>query len=203
MSYLEEKWKHLLKTIQVYITCEGRYSRVMIYHFKLMNHFTGRTPLNFPYYLHRSLTKMAYQVQAKPNQMQGRLFHHGLIKLIILEELQRRNKTWRFLLLWGEFLIEPEPKDKKSSTPKSSKRKRRALSPAQVEDPGSSSKLQKVKKKLDFEQAMEDSDCAPKRNVLNLPYSDSESETMETPTIEAPAIDVHDLQTPIVEDIGF
>ena len=40
MSYLEEKWHHLLKSILVYITCEGRYNRVMIYHFKLMNHFT-------------------------------------------------------------------------------------------------------------------------------------------------------------------
>jgi len=97
MSYLEEKWKHILKSTQVYITREGWYSRVMIYHFKLMNHFTGRTPLNLPYYIHRNLTKMAHQVHAKPNQMQGRLFHHDLIKLIIFEELQRRNRTWRFL----------------------------------------------------------------------------------------------------------
>ena len=59
-SYLEEKWQHLLKAIQVYITCEGRYSRVMFYHFKLMNHFTGRCPLNLPFYLHKSLTKMAH-----------------------------------------------------------------------------------------------------------------------------------------------
>ena len=33
-SYLEEKWQHLLNSILVYITCEGRYNRVMIYHFK-------------------------------------------------------------------------------------------------------------------------------------------------------------------------
>ena len=58
-SWLEEKWKHLLKEILVYITCEGRYNRVMIYHFKLMHHFTGRSPLNLPLYLHKSLTKMA------------------------------------------------------------------------------------------------------------------------------------------------
>ena len=50
---------------------------------------------------------------------------------------------------------------------------------------------------------MEDSYCDPKRNVLNLPYSDSEFETMETPVIEAPAIEVPDLQAPAVEDIGF
>jgi hypothetical protein len=67
MSYFEEKWQHLLKSILVYITCEGRYNRVMIYHFKLMNHFTGRNLLNLPYYIHRSLTKMAHQVKAKPS----------------------------------------------------------------------------------------------------------------------------------------
>ena len=44
----------------VYITCEGRYNRAMIYHFKLMNHFTGKIPLNFPFYLHRSLEKVAH-----------------------------------------------------------------------------------------------------------------------------------------------
>ena len=59
-SCLEEKWQHLLTTILVYITYEGRYNRVMIYHFKLMNHFTGRNPLNLPFYLYKILNKMAH-----------------------------------------------------------------------------------------------------------------------------------------------
>ena len=29
-TWLEEKWQQLLKVIMVYITCEGRYNRVMI-----------------------------------------------------------------------------------------------------------------------------------------------------------------------------
>ena len=33
-SWIEGKWQQLLKEILVYITCEGRYNRVMIYHFK-------------------------------------------------------------------------------------------------------------------------------------------------------------------------
>ena len=32
-SWLEERWQQLLKAIVVYITCEGRYNRAMIYHF--------------------------------------------------------------------------------------------------------------------------------------------------------------------------
>ena len=41
-TWLEERWQQLLKTIMVYITCEGRYNRAMIYHFKLMNHLQER-----------------------------------------------------------------------------------------------------------------------------------------------------------------
>jgi hypothetical protein len=92
-SYLEKKWQILLKTIQVYITCEGRYDRVMLYHFKLMDHFTNKVPLNFPYYFHRSLIKMSHKVQDEPNKIQKTLFHFGLINMIIVEELRRREKT--------------------------------------------------------------------------------------------------------------
>ena len=90
-SWLEENWQHLLQAILVYITCEGKYNRVMIYHFNLMNHFTGRNLLNLPFCLYKSLDKMAHQVKAKPTKIIGRLSHHGLIKLIVLELLQRRS----------------------------------------------------------------------------------------------------------------
>ena len=89
--WLEERWQQLLKEILVYITCEGRYNREMIYQLKLMNHFTGRRPLNIPFYLHKILTKMARQVKDHPTKIAGRLSHHGLIQLIVQELLQRRN----------------------------------------------------------------------------------------------------------------
>ena len=92
-----------MKEILVYITCEGRYNRVMIYHFKLMNHFTGRIPLNMHFYLYKILTKMAHQVRAKPTKIAGRLSHHGLMKLIVLELLQRRNVVCTYFLFWNEF----------------------------------------------------------------------------------------------------
>jgi hypothetical protein len=181
MSFLEEKWQHLLKSILVYITCEGRYNRVMIYHFKLMNHFTGRSPLNLPYYLHKSLTKMAHQVKAKPSKVAGRLSHHGLIKLLICELLQRRNKDWGHFLFWNEFQTDLQPEDKKrssskkSSTPRSGKRKRRDISPVASEQDTSSSKPKKAKKKMDFNEDTEQ--AAPKKtNFLNFPYSDSDEE---------------------------
>jgi hypothetical protein len=183
MSFLEEKWQHLLKAILVYITCEGRYNRVMIYHFKLMNHFTGRSPLNLPYYLHRSLTKMAHQVKAKPSKVAGRLSHHGLIKLLVCELLQRRSKEWNYFLFWNDFQTDVQPEDKKSpsskksSTPRSGKRKRRAISPVPVDQLSPSSKPKKTKKKLNFSKEAEKAEEPPvDKKILNLPYTDSEDE---------------------------
>ena len=84
----------------VYITCEGRYNRVMIYH------FTGKSPLNLPFYLYKILTEMAHQVRAKPTKIADRLSHHGLIKLIVFELLQRTNISWTYFLFWNEFETE-------------------------------------------------------------------------------------------------
>ena len=135
-SWLEERWKQLLKAIVVYITCEGRYNRAMIYHFKLINHFTGKSPLNFPLHLHKILGKMAHQVKAQPTNIAGRLSHHGLIQLLIQELLKRRNMAWPYFLFLNGFVtgLQPEEKGKspakKSSTPRNGKRKRRAIFPA-------------------------------------------------------------------------
>jgi hypothetical protein len=125
----------------VYITCEGRYNRVMMYHFKLINHFTGRDPFNIPYFLHQSLSKMAYQVKAKPIQVAGRLSHHSLIKLLVCNLLQRKGKECNFFLFWNDFQTEVQVEgrkishSRKSSTPRSGKRRRRAISPTPVNQP--------------------------------------------------------------------
>ena len=94
-----------MKAIVVYITCEGRYNRAMIYHFKLMNHFTRKIPLNLHFYLHRSLEKMAHHVKAQPTKIAGRLSHHGLIQLLIQELLKRRNMAWAYFFFWNGFEI--------------------------------------------------------------------------------------------------
>jgi hypothetical protein len=115
MSYLEPKWQSLLKAILVYVTCEGRYNRVMFYHFKLLNHFTGREPINLPYFFHKTLTKMARQVKSQPAKVASRLSHQGLITLLVREALQRKQIEWGFFLFWNEFQTErpPEAETKK------------------------------------------------------------------------------------------
>jgi hypothetical protein len=183
VSFLEEKWQQLLKAIMVYITREGRYNRVMIYHFKLINQLIGRNPLNLPYFFHQSLSKMAHQVKAKPNQVAGRLSQHSLIKLLVCELLQRRGKEWNYFLFWNDFQTKVQsegkknPHSKKSSTPRSGKRRRRAISPTPVNQPSPSSKLGKTKKKLNFNSEEGEAKESPaNKNILNLPYTDSENE---------------------------
>jgi hypothetical protein len=184
ISFLETKWQALLKAIFAYITCEGRYNRVMFYHFKLLNHFTGRAAINLPHYLHKALTKMARQVKVKPSKVASRLSHQGLITLIVKESLKRKEVDWNHFLFWNEFPTDlqqynkgKKPAAKKSLTPKSSRRKRRAISPPKEQTESSSVKHKRAKMKLNFGKEGEQTEgLAEGDNPLNLPYSDSEPE---------------------------
>jgi hypothetical protein len=148
-----------------------------------MNHFTSRNPLNLPYFLHKILSKMAHQVKAKTNKVAGRISHHGLVKLLVCELLQRRSKEWNYFLLWNDFQIDIQPEGKKSphsknfSTPRSGKRRRTAISPVLVNKPSPSSKINRTKKKLNFRSEIDKAEEAPvNKSILNLPYIDSEDE---------------------------
>jgi hypothetical protein len=44
------------------ITCEGRYSIFKAFHFRLLAHFQFNKPLNFPFYLLKSLENISSQV---------------------------------------------------------------------------------------------------------------------------------------------
>jgi hypothetical protein len=94
---LLENHSNLLRVIQRFFTCEGRFTRVYQYHIRLLMHFTGRKPLNLPYYLFRSLGKMVDRVQVRKDQGEPSLFHFSLIKLLVLEELRKRNQIGKLL----------------------------------------------------------------------------------------------------------
>ena len=66
---------------------------------------------------------------------------------------------------------------KKYSIPRSGKRKRRAISPISVDQASPTSKTKKAKRNLDFSEKTEKEEAsAQDKNVLNLPYIDSEDE---------------------------
>ena len=92
--------------------------------------------------------------------------------------------AWPYFLFWNGFetSLQPEEKgnspSKKFSTPRSGKRKRRAISPAPAEQPPSSSKAKKVKRNLDFSEKGQEV-ATNSENILSLPYSDSKEEQEE------------------------
>jgi hypothetical protein len=71
------------------ITCEGRYSTFKACHFRLLAHFLFNKPLNFPFYFLKSLEKLSSQVRKNVTNPHNSLFHHGLIKLLVLAKLEK------------------------------------------------------------------------------------------------------------------
>jgi hypothetical protein len=88
---LKPRWHDLLMIIKQFITCEGRYGFVFLFHLRLLMVFMG-FELSMPHYLHRSLFKMAKRY--KRNLADTSLFHLGLIKMIMVYELGLRRDSW-------------------------------------------------------------------------------------------------------------
>jgi len=79
-------WDEVIYQIIKYISCEGRYSIVYGYHFRLLHElrYGMDTPtpqkLNIPYFLLQFLIDSSIKSKSRgPNQ----LAHHGLIKLLV------------------------------------------------------------------------------------------------------------------------
>ena len=58
-------------------------------------------PLNMPYFLLRSLYDMGKQF--KRQKSDSSLFHHGLIKIIIMHQLKLNNDCWDAFVLRNGF----------------------------------------------------------------------------------------------------
>ena len=65
------------------------------YHIRLLMHFTRVRMLNIPYFLLWNIEKMEYLVAKKEyHQQMNNLYHHSLIKLIVLHHLNLINISW-------------------------------------------------------------------------------------------------------------
>jgi hypothetical protein len=58
--------------------------------------------LNMPYYLWRSLFKMTKRYQRQ--QLDSILFHHGLIKILLIHQLKLQNDDWNAFLTRNGFV---------------------------------------------------------------------------------------------------
>lgn len=98
-------WDEIVYIIEKFVTCEGHYSIVYLYHIKLLLHLKGQCVISLPYFLLQSLTKMSKTIQKQKCNEDKSLYHFGLVKILIEYELQRRGKTWK------EFLAANQIKD--------------------------------------------------------------------------------------------
>ena len=75
---------------------------------------------DIPHFLYRSVGKMADKVQAKSQIADKYVFHFGLIKLLVLEELKTTNRDWNTFLFLANYGPEvmPTPSKKVSSAVK-------------------------------------------------------------------------------------
>jgi hypothetical protein len=106
-SYMLEDHDQLLRVIHRYFTCDGRFNKVYMYHIILFIHFTGKKYIDLPYYLCRILGKMDDKVQDKSKQVDPSLFHFSLIKLLVLEEINKKNREWSDFFLHQDFVKKP------------------------------------------------------------------------------------------------
>jgi hypothetical protein len=93
-EWIKEELINPIIVITRLITCEARYSTFKSCHFRLLAHFQFNKPLNFPFYFLKSLEKMSSQVRKNVTNPHNSPFHHGLIKLLVLAELEKKGQTW-------------------------------------------------------------------------------------------------------------
>ena len=65
ISALKDKWSSLLLIIQKFITCEGRYGSMYMYHIRLLMNFSENETINLPYFLLNNIRKMSTTIQNK------------------------------------------------------------------------------------------------------------------------------------------
>jgi hypothetical protein len=93
----EEYWMMLI-SLQIFLTCEGRYAVTFLYHLKLLSHFEGGPQIDFPHFLWMSLNKMVRGVKSASKKPETNIHHHGLMKLLVVHALRKQGSSWKQLL---------------------------------------------------------------------------------------------------------
>jgi hypothetical protein len=65
--------------------------------------------MNIPYYLLRSIGKMLDMIHAKSKDVDSRLFHSGLIRMLVSEELGKNDISWEHFVVTSHFKLDLAP----------------------------------------------------------------------------------------------
>ena len=114
VSKIKPNWQIPLEMVQNYITCEGRYDRILKCHLRLLMHLNGSLKLNLPFYLLKSLQRMVSWLQTHPEHTARSIYHQGLIKLLLISHLTKEGQSWESFLLGLEFEEKVKEKGKRA-----------------------------------------------------------------------------------------
>jgi hypothetical protein len=84
--------------IRRYITCEGWFSLVHLYHIRLLIHLNGDSSPCLPFFLLIFFSKMSERIQTHPATVGKSLFHQRLIKTLVMYALGEVQCSWEWLL---------------------------------------------------------------------------------------------------------
>jgi hypothetical protein len=106
---LIDQFHRMLKIIKRYFSYEGRFNTLYHYHIRSLFHFTGKVQMNIPYYLLKSIGKMEDKVQSKSKDVDSIFFHVGLIRMLVSEELGKKEISWENFLVSSHFKLDTTP----------------------------------------------------------------------------------------------
>ena len=122
VSALNNKWGTMLLILQKFITCEGIFGFMYVYHIRLLMNFLENGTINLPFFLLNCLRKMATNVQKKIESIETTMYHHGLVKILVEFHLKSIGDTWEDFLVRNFFQDAPESPEE-SHVKKSRRRK--------------------------------------------------------------------------------
>jgi len=109
----------------------------------MMNFLEGQT-LNLPHFLLLSLKKMSIIVQKHIGNIEPHLYHHGLTKILIEDQLKKNKDTWEQLLMRNYF---QEPSEASGSSPPKIPRKSRRKEKSTIIQDSPTTETQEVGRK--------------------------------------------------------
>lgn len=108
ISSLKSKWRSMLLILQKFITYEGIFWCMYVYHIRLLMKFLENGEINLPFFLINSLRKKASNVQKKIEFIDTTMYHNGLVKILIEFHLKSIGDTWENFLIRNHFQEAPE-----------------------------------------------------------------------------------------------
>lgn len=79
--------------IQLYLTCDGWFSKVFLYHMRFLVDLVGFNKMNLPpFYLQQILIKMVACARKMMVLQPHDVYHHNLIQIFYLHQLNKKTQ---------------------------------------------------------------------------------------------------------------